>query len=112
MFQLISMIVSFLKEVFFKNKGQADFKNTEFDITRWVLYILVLTSFVINTVAMPRLFILGVKAVRLQTQIEQLERENKTYKDTIELLVTENKNIAMTNADKKRNASTNHGGKK
>lgn len=61
MFQLISLIRSFLVELFFNSPEEANFKHPKFNIKKWLVYIAVMLSFVVNALAIPRLAGLAVE---------------------------------------------------
>ena len=69
MFQLISIIISFFREIFFRNKKETDFKSPEFNLVKYTAFTMVILSFVINLFAVPKLVRLAHKQVEMQEQL-------------------------------------------
>lgn len=79
MFQLISIVRSFLVELFFNSPEEADFKNPKFNIKRWFLYIAVMLSFVINALAIPRLASLAVEHHEVKAGFDSCSADLKAH---------------------------------
>lgn len=77
MTHLISIIRSFLSELFFKNKEEAEFGHPKFNIFKWIKFSLVLFSFVLNIFAIPKLTNLAVEHRDLILKHEKLELKLK-----------------------------------
>ena len=79
MFQLISIVRSFLVELFFNSPEEAEFKNPKFNIKKWLLYIVVMLSFVVNALAIPRLATLAVEHHDVKVGLESCTTDLKTH---------------------------------
>lgn len=75
MTHLISIIRSFLAEIFFKNKDEATFGHPKFNLFKWLKFAAVMASFVLNLFALPKLVNLGIEHTTLLTKCEQLENK-------------------------------------
>ena len=85
MFQLISVLRSFLKELFFNSEHEANFNHHKFNLKKWCAYMLVLGSFAVNFLAVPKLVELSVSHTKLEEELTQkLAEKQKELKEHIE----------------------------
>lgn len=73
MTHLISIIRSFLAEIFFKSKEEAMFGHAKFNLFKWMKFAIVMISFVLNIFTLPKLVNLVIEHATLLTKYEQLE---------------------------------------
>lgn len=83
MFQLISIIRSFLSELFFDHQDEAKFSSPRFNIFKWSKFMLVMASFAVNLFVIPKLFGLGLEHAKLQEETEQVKLELAHCKATL-----------------------------
>ena len=78
MFQLISVLRSFLKELFFNSEEESDFKHHKFNLKKWCGYALVMASFGINILLIPKLVSLSVSHAKLEEELTlKLEKKQQ-----------------------------------
>lgn len=68
MFKMILSFIPFLKELFFDNKEEMDFKSPNFNVKKWLRFALQVVTLLFCAFIVTRLYIVMTKYIKLQKQ--------------------------------------------
>lgn len=101
MFKILTALFPFLKEIFFDDKSEMDFKSPHFDMRKWLRYVLFVLSLVFLIFVTGRLYSITVKYVKLKhdyqhtlNQMEELTTVNKTLAKSLDEAEKKNKQLS------------------
>jgi hypothetical protein len=98
MFKILTALFPFIKEIFFDDKSEMDFKSPHFDIKKWLRYVLFILSLVFLIFSVGRLYSITLKYVKLKRDYEHVTKQseeasavNKTLAQSLEDLKQKNR---------------------